>query len=212
MDACPRGPPNCKGQNLRMSQAPSPYEPSAPLPTEPAAGRSPASPKRKWKRWVIAAGLILLLPCGCCGGFAALMGRNFYVAVTERDDIQMVLDRFLGHMDRKEVPLAYALFSARARRQLPMSNIQNAVDGPLHYIYSNYHDVRVNFVKINSSLHSDQNKPQGTVAVVQGTVLYTDGPPGTLQATLEREKEGQWRLHLINVTRPPSNLNRDNAK
>lgn len=151
-------------------------------------------------------GAVILVPCVCCGGIGIFVGRGIYIAATEREDVQGVVDLYMQNMRNKAVEQAYALFSSRARRQVPTNQLQQAVDGPSYAMFADYERATVTFISVSTSAHSDQNQPQGTVANVSGTVSYAGGVQGTFRATLERE-EGQWRLHNINVTVPPAKVN-----
>lgn len=183
-----------------MSQNTSPYEPPANPAADSGHGAPSAAPRRKWKLLLAVGGVLLLAPCVCCGGISALIGRNIYLAATEREAIQQELHQFMTHMENKQIPSAYALFSARAQGLVPRSQLQDAVNGPMYAHYEDYEQISITFVNVTSTVDSNRSKPQGTVASVRGTVSYAGGVQGTFGATLERE-EGQWRLHVINVAK-----------
>lgn len=179
-----------------MSQSPSPYQP--PSPVEPAA---PAPRRRSLTTILAIVGVVLLVPCVCCGGLAALMGRGVYVAATERGNVELVVDQYMRQMEARDAEGAYALFSARARRQTTREQIEQLQNGPFHELFTDYEKATVTNISVTTGFNSNQDQAQGTVANVQGTIAYSGGVGGTFRGVLEREGD-QWRIHNINVNVP----------
>jgi hypothetical protein len=180
-----------------MSQPPSPYEPPASI--EPQTAR----PARRISRVVLAiAGIAILVPCVCCGGIVALMGRGIYVAATERGNVQQVVSDYMENMKSQDEEATLALFSARARRQMPPRQIAEAQNGPLYYLFADYQQATVTKIFVSTAYNTNPDHPQGTIANVEGTVSYGDGRAGTFRGVLERE-HNQWRIHVVHVNAPP---------
>jgi hypothetical protein len=171
-----------------MSLPPSPFEP----PHTPPPTRS----KSPWL--ILLAGGLLLIPCLCCGGFLALAGRGVSMALTERGNVQKVVNDYLRKMDDKDAAGAYALFSPTARKSIPQSKIQELLEGQNYSVFSDFQSAIVTNIQIHST-------PSRTVAKVQGTVTYDGGVRGTFSGVVGREGDA-WMIDGMNVTVPPSKL------
>ena len=123
----------------------------------------------------------------------------------ERDDVTAVIDEFMREMEKENAVAAYALFSTRAQRQVPLSGIEELLEGSNYALFEGYDSVMVTDVTINAEFNTDLDLPQGAVAEVSGPVTYQGGITGSFTAVLEKEGD-EWRLHFINVTVPPDKI------
>jgi hypothetical protein len=163
---------------------------------EPPHIPPPARFKGPWLI-LLACGL-LLVPCLCCGGFLALAGRGISMAVTERGNVQKVVNDYLQKMDDKDVAGAYAMFSRTAKKSIPQSKIEEMVEGQNYGVFSDFQSATVTNIQIHTT-------PSRTVAKVQGTVAYDGGVRGTFSGVVGREGDA-WMIDGMHVTVPPSKL------
>ncbi|MBN1580129.1 MAG: hypothetical protein JXA89_05460 [Anaerolineae bacterium] len=160
--------------------------------------------KRSRKKTIVIvsiAATALVLCVGLCFG---IFGINIVKAVLQRDDIAVVIDNFMQSMSRKEADKAYTLLSNRAKRQTPLSELQDLLQENNFALFSGYQDVQISSISVKTAVNTNPNAPQGTIAEVSGVVLYQGGFIGQFNAILEQD--GQWKLFGINVTVPPDKL------
>jgi hypothetical protein len=186
-----------------VSDVPSlpPSEPSPPV-VPPDVHLPPAKSRRTL--WIIlgsVSGILVL----CIVLAALLIGRSILSISTEQAAVTPVIDRFMHAMTQHDAQAAYRLFSSRAQRQTPLADISTLLDGPNYVLFDGYQSVTVDTTNLTSSINTNPDVPQGSVATVSGTVAYTGGVTGSFRATLEKE-DGDWRLFFINVTVPPSKM------
>jgi len=165
--------------------------------------------KRKRRNIIIVVGVIAALVCLCigicvvAGGWGAVTG--LIKVAQERDDVSAVIDEFMREMEKENAVAAYALFSTRAQRQIPLSDIEEMLEGNNFVLFEGYESVMVTNLSIKAAFNTNPDLPQGTIAEVAGTVTYKGGITGGLTAVLEEEGD-EWRMHRINVTVPPSKM------
>lgn len=178
-------------------------------PSEPSLpGFQPDArlPRKKARRtlWIVlgsVVGVILL----CLVLAVVVIGRNLLNVATEQTAITPVIDRFMHLMNQRDAQAAYQLFSSRAQRQTPMTDVMALVEEPNYVLFDGYQSTTINSTNLTSTVNTNQDVPQGQVATVSGSISYTDGTKGSFRATLEQE-DGDWRLFFINVTVPPSKV------
>ncbi len=108
-------------------------------------------------------------------------------------------------MASKDIDGAYALFSPRAQRQATISDLQKISSGNNYIVFEGYQYISVAQIKVGSSVNTNPNAAQGTVATVSGTTSYAGGFQGTFNATLEKVN-GNWMIYSIYTTVPPDKL------
>ena len=120
------------------------------------------------------------------------------MALTERGNVQKVVNDYLQKMDRKDATGAYALFSPTAKKSIPQSKVQELLEGQNYSVFSNFQSATITNIQIHST-------PIRTVAKVQGTVAYDGDVRGTFSGVLGREDDA-WMIDGMHVTVPPSKL------
>ena len=141
-----------------------------------------------------------------CGGLAVLgVGSSLFISVTEKDDVRVVLERFMRRMADKDATSAYALFSSRAKRNIVAAELERMDRDANYVLFDGYRDVEITAMTVRTSVNTNPNVPQGIVADVSATVSYSGGFTGKLQAVLEKE-HGAWMVDVFNVTVPPEKV------
>lgn len=168
----------------------------------PPAQPDTASPRRPSRRrlWIIlgSIGAALVL---CVAIVAVLIGTSLLRISTEQTAITPVLTQFMQAMLQRDAESAYQLFSSRAQRQTPIATINDMLEGPNFVLFKGYQSVAIEATNLTSSVNTNPDMPQGSVAEVSGTITYADGLTDSLRATLEKE-DGMWHLFFITVTVP----------
>jgi hypothetical protein len=148
--------------------------------------------------WGIGIGC---LACTClCGGPCILLtGFGVYQAVSQRDEVEKVIDASLSDIAAQRPDEVLARTSKRAIEHefITREKLEKLGENPA---FRGYKSATVTNINVSATYNSDPKVPQGTVANVSGTVEYDDGGKGTFQATLEREN-GEWRLFSLKVDR-----------
>jgi len=139
---------------------------------------------------------VVLTLCG-----VLFLGSSIRVAL-ERDDVEGAIHQFMLAMARKNTNAAYAVFSERAQEKVPLSKLQEMVQGNNYALFNRYDSVEAQWLNIGPAVSSNPEMPQGIVARATGETRYTDGSVGRFEAVLERVK-GEWKLDFINVTVSP---------
>lgn len=120
----------------------------------------------------------------------------------ETAPVELVLDRFMTDMEAKVVESAYALFSPRVQRQMPIDDLENMIAGNNYVLFDGYQTLSVENLNLTAAATTNPDLPQGTVAKVDGTVSYDDGFIGDFAAVLEKV-DGTWKLFSIKINVPP---------
>jgi hypothetical protein len=120
------------------------------------------------------------------------------LAVSERENVEQVVNHYLQAMEDKDATAAYALFSPTAKSTLPQSELQKLLEEPNYGVFSQFERASVTNIQV-------QTTPQRTVAVVNGTVRYEGGTTGNFRGIVRREGE-TWMIDGMHVTVPPSKL------
>ncbi len=163
---------------------------------------TPSSHSQSPKSWFLAGILGFLGLCAICAitvGFLALQVNK------EKAPVEAVLHNHIQALSKKDVKGAYALLSPRAQRQIPISEVENLVNGDNYVLFEGYRRLSVDQIKVSLVTSGNPDLPQGTVAQVSGTIEYTGGVKGRFDSTLEKV-DGQWMIDSFFVTIPPEKL------
>jgi hypothetical protein len=184
-----------------LIQNPQPVEPPPPVPeiVTPAPSHSNKLP------WIIA-GCVGVLICLCCAACLALAVTAVGRIVLEKGPVEAVLNRFMEDMKAKDAEAAYSLFSPRSKNGMSMSELEKRLQGNNYVLFDGFESLSVQTLNVSASFNSDPDKPQGTIANVNGTINYEDGITGTFTAVLEKV-DGEWMLYNVNITVPPDKFN-----
>ena len=178
-----------------MSGSPIQPAPVSPNPFQPAV--EPPAPRggRSWV-WILAAGAILGMCC-CSGICLVPAGVGVYQAASERDDVEREIQDFMSALDAGNVDAAMNHFSSRALRtnQTSREKIKQLLDNPA---FRGCQAVHITSINVNRSYNTNQDVPQGVVAIVSGTLHYQNGSSRPFHATLEKEGS-QWKLHTLRL-------------
>jgi hypothetical protein len=169
---------------------------SAPLPVQPQ--------KSNKKIWIIV-GIVLAVLCLCSIACIAIFSTSMYKIYTEKAPVESVLNDYMRYMANKNAESAYALFSPRAQRQIPISKIQEMLEGNNYILFEGYQSLSVSNLNISAAVNTNPDLPQGTVAKVTGVINFEGGIQGSFNGTLEKVG-GKWMIDGIYVTVPPDKL------
>jgi len=190
-----------------MTDASQPNFPTSQTEIPPAVPESITPPPKKShkKVWIIVGVVLGLL--GVCAIIIflciAVIGIGAGKVLTEKAPVESVLDAYMKFMAAKDIENAYALFSPRARRQIPISQLQDMIEGNNYYVFEGYQSLSVVNIKLSTMVNADPDVPQGTVANVSGTITYAGSFNGTFTGTLEKV-DGAWQIDGIYVAVPPN--------
>jgi hypothetical protein len=174
-------------------------EPNNP-PVSPVVISPPPKKSRK-NLWIILGIAVSLLCFGsiiCVSVIAFGAGK----VAAEKAPVEAILDSYMNYMAAKDPERAYALFSPRAQRQIPISEIQEWIEGNNYILFEGYQSLSVQNLNINFAINTNPDVPQGTVAEVTGIISYEHGIQGTFNGILEKV-EGNWQIDGIFVNIPP---------
>ncbi len=170
---------------------------SSPPPPRENYYSKPLEFKENKNRWTIVVVVIAVI-CICSVICLALAGAS----MVERVPVESVLDAFMKDMVAKDIESAYALFSPRAQRQIPIDEVQKLIDGNNYILFEGYQNLSVQSLNFAASVNTNPDLPQGAVANVNGFIEYSDSFTGNFTATLEKV-DGKWMIDSINITVPP---------
>jgi hypothetical protein len=183
-------------------QVPSePENPSTPSPTPSI----PPQPQKSNKNIWIIAGIAVGIVCLCSIICIAVFGGSMFRIYKEKAPVESVLDAYMTAMVNKDADSAYALFSPRAQRQIPVSKIQELLDGNNFVVFEGYQSLSIGNINISATANTNPDLPQGIVAKVNGIVTYEDDVQGTFNGILEKVGD-QWMIDSMFVTVPPSKI------
>lgn len=173
--------------------------------TAQATASLPASPQKSSKKtWIIVGGIVIVVGL-CLVACFAIFGTGMYKVYTEKAPIESVLDSYMRYMADKDAEGAYALFAPRAQRQIPISDVQEMLEGNNYVLFEGYQSLSVSSLNISAVTNSNPDVPQGTVAKVAGSITYEGEIQGTFNAVLEKVGEA-WRVDSLHVSVPPSKI------
>ena len=193
-------------QSVQPNETPTSQQDIPPDNVQQSTVASTAPPQKSRRLLVIGGCISLAALCLCASVICvSVFGSTLYQAIIEKDNIVVVVDKFMMAMVNKNPDQAYALFSTRVQRQFPVSRLEDMVDGSNYSLFDGYVKAEVVNVNITRGFNTNPDAPQGLVAKVDGTVTYEGGYTGSFQAVLEQEND-EWALFSINVIIPPDKL------
>lgn len=196
-------------QSSPVTLTPEPIPPAADT-LLPLGAPTPQPTGRNWFPLFLVLAALGIATCVCVGLCIATMGSSLYAGITERDDIEQVLDRLMTAMEAKDSQTAYALFSVRAQRQWGIEELDKLLVHGNYVIFKNYRSLSLQNINISAAVNTNPDAPQGTVANVSAIIEYDDGFEGQMTAVLEKDGK-EWRLFGFNVIVPPDKLTQDDA-
>ena len=182
-----------------------PVPAAAPVSVPPAP---PATGKSHKTFWIVAGSIVSVL-CLCALAVLAVtvptLIKSVIAVMQERAPVTAVLDSFMQKMTARDTRGAYALFSPRAQRQVPVSTVEKLDQGNNYVLFEGYQSLTVDNLTLTAALNTNPDVPQGTLANVSATVTYEGGFKGKLTGTLEKVN-GVWMIDRVYVTVPPDKL------
>ncbi len=189
---------------LQQSAPESQHEKPSVAP-EVIAPHSQQSNKSLWVILAVAIGLV------CCCSVICLVAiglgglGTFGAIATEKAPIESVLGSYMKYMDAKDAKSAYALLSPRAQRQIPLSKVEELLEGNNYVVFEGYQSLSVGNLNISAAANTNPDVPQGTVANVTGTIKFKGGFQGTFTGVLEKV-DGKWQIDSMYVVVPPDKV------
>ena len=174
-------------------------------PASQVSTPSPAQPQKSNKNIWIIIGIALIALCLCSIACVAIFGASMYKVYTEKAPVESVLNDYMRYMANKDAESAYALFSPRAQRQIPISKVQEMLEGNNYLLFEGFQSLSVSNLNISAIANTNPNLPQGTVAKVTGVINFEGGIQGSFNGTLEKV-DGKWMIDGFYVTVPPDKI------
>lgn len=117
---------------------------------------------------------------------------------------QRVLDSFMRAMAVDDIAQAHSWFSSRSQAVVSVEELRSWRQ-MRRSTYVGYERLVVSHYRVWDQHPPGLNTPQSQVAVVEGYMIYEQGPERWFQATLEKEA-GRWRItHLeVDFVEPPT--------
>lgn len=184
------------GQASPQQEIPPAPQVSTPLPVQPK--------KSKKKIWMIV-GIVLSVLCLCSIACVAIFGSGMYKVKMEKAPVESVLDDYMRYMANKDAGSAYALFSPRAQRQVPITKINEMLEGNNYFLFTGYKSLSASNLNISETVNTNPDLPQGTVAKVTGIIKFEGGFQGSFSGILEKV-DGRWMIDYIYVSVPPDKI------
>jgi hypothetical protein len=181
-----------------------PAQQENPQTLTPSNSIAPQPPKSKRNTWILAGAVVSIL-CLCSIVCVAVFGAGMFNVFKQKAPVESVLDAYMGHMANKDASSAYALFTPRAQRQIPFSEIQDLLKGNNYFLFEGYQSLSVDNINISATVNPDPDVPQGIVAEVTGTITYEGDVQGTFEGVLEKVGE-EWMIDGMYVVIPPSKV------
>ena len=170
----------------------------------------PPTPKKSNKNLWIIAGAVIVVLCLCSILCVALVGTGVGKVMVERAPVEAALDTLMKNMEAKDVEGAYALFSPRVQRKMPITNIEKLTQGNNYKVFEGYESLSIQNFNLSAAANTNPDMPQGTVANITAVVSYSDGFMGNLTAVLEKV-DGEWRIYNFHVNVPPDKFQSESA-
>jgi hypothetical protein len=165
---------------------------------DPAPSQTKESKRNLWIIVIASVGVICIGSIICAS--IIILGATKINA--EKAPVESVLNSFMTYMVVEDVDSAYELFSPRAQRQIPISEIEEMLEGNNYILYEGYESLTVQNLNVSVVSNTNENLPQGTVAKVTGTINYEDDIQGTFTGVLEKVN-GNWEIDGFHITVPP---------
>ena len=182
---------------------PQPSSPSQELP--PSMPVAPIKARRGFPILAVFGLGAAALVCVCGVVAMVTLGGGALKVFTDRPKVEAVIGEFMLAMNEGDTDRALALFSARARRQMSVSDLETMLEGKNIYLFEGYESVTISSFNLTAAATTNADAPQGTVAKVTGTIEYAGGFQGVVEATLEQDG-GEWGLFFININIPPDKI------
>ena len=170
----------------------------------------PPTPKKSNKNLWIIAGAVIVVLCLCSILCVALVGTGVGKVMVERAPVEAALDTLMKNMEAKDVEGAYALFSPRVQRKMPITDIEKLTLGNNYKVFEGYESLSIQNFNLSAAANTNPDMPQGTVANITAVVSYSDGFMGNLTAVLEKV-DGEWRIYNFHVNVPPDKFQSESA-
>ena len=170
----------------------------------------PPTPKKSNRNLWILAGAVIVLVCLCSALCVALVGTGVGKVMVERAPAEATLDMLMKNMEAKDVESAYAMFSPRVQRKMPITDIEKLTQGNNYKVFEGYESLSVQNINLSAAANTNPDMPQGTVANITAVVSYSDGFMGNLTAVLEKV-DGEWRIYNFHVNVPPDKFQSESA-
>lgn len=153
----------------------------SPLPEKP-------QPKSRRKVLLLGGAVVIILAAAIAAYFAFRGAQN---VVKEADLAEEQLVFLLQLISDKKFEEAYALMSRKVQEAQPQEEFSVALS-ELEAHYSGFKNLS------QAGFHVEKKSGQPTIYEYSGTVTYTDGDTGDIEATLVKEK-GQWKIEYVYV-------------
>jgi hypothetical protein len=194
----------CEGyDNNMIEESMQPSSPQEnPTPQVPPPPNSiPRTQKSNKNAWIII-GLGTAVICLCSVVCIAVFGLSLFKINAEREPVATVLDAYMQHMSNKDADAAYALFSPRAQRQIPISKFEELLEGNNYILFDGYQSLSVTNINISAAANTNPDLPQGTVAKVTGVITFEGNIQGSFNGVLEKVGN-QWMMDGMHISVPP---------
>ena len=171
--------------NIQQKQAP--FEAPAPA--------TATSPKRRLIIPLLIGGGLLTVICSCAALCGLVFGGSVLGVATQRSDVATVIDAFMQAMSNKDTDQAYTLFSNRARRQMPLSKMQEMLKGPNFALFDGYEKVEVTYLNIGPAFSTSPNVPQVPLRKLVAALPTKMGTPDSFKLFLNKKtKNGRYTI------------------
>jgi hypothetical protein len=166
---------------------------------------APLQPKKSNKNTWIIVGIAIAVVCLCSVACLAIFGTSMFKVLQEKEPVETVLDSYMQHMADKDTESAYALFSPRAQRQIPISELENMIEGNNYILFEGYQSLSVSNLNISAAANTNPDLPQGTVAKVTGILMFEGNIQGSFEGVLEKVDD-KWMIDGMFITVPPDKI------
>lgn len=166
---------------------------------------APLQPQKSNRNIWIIVGIAITVVCLCSVACLAIFGTSMFKVFQEKEPVETVLDAYMRHMANKDTESAYALFSPRAQRQIPIFELENLLEGNNYILFEGYQSTSVSNLNISASENTNPDLPQGTVANVTGILMFEGNIQGSFEAILEKV-DGKWMIDGMYITVPPDKI------
>ncbi len=167
---------------------------------------APLQPQKSNRNtWIIVGIAAIAVVCLCSVACLAIFGTSMFKVYQEKEPVETILDSYMQHMANKDTESAYALFSPRAQRQIPISELENMIEGKNYFLFEGYQNLSVSNLNISASANTNPDLPQGTVAKVTGILMFEGNIQGSFEGVLEKV-DGKWMIDGMYITAPPDKI------
>lgn len=186
------------------TQQMSPTQENQPLSQVSKPTPPPQSQKTNKNIWILV-GVAIAVICLCSIACVAVFGTSMFKVYQEKEPVETVLDTYMRYMANKDAESAYTLFSPRAQRQIPISEVEKLLEGNNYFLFEGYQSLSVSNLNISATVNTNPDVPQGTVAKVSGIIIFEGDIQGSFNGVLEKV-DGVWMIDGIYITVPPDKI------